>query len=122
MFTVTGPEALIVVSGKVKGFALIVMPLMLVTRIEEGGEVGVARTNGVDNITRPPTSFAGLTREKVNASMRTTPSPPPKAPPRTSMEAATLGNVIAGDSRRTAPPLPPGTTPPQGPPLLPPRA
>ena len=46
--TVTGEEELIVVSGKLNGFALIVTPLIRVTLIAEGGVAGAETERGTD--------------------------------------------------------------------------
>jgi hypothetical protein len=52
--TVTGPPELMTASGKLKGLALIAIPLMLVTLRELGPVVGTAPLNGSDIRTAVP--------------------------------------------------------------------
>jgi hypothetical protein len=93
-------------SGKLKGLALIGIPLMLVTLIDPGPVAGGTTLKGVDVIMGP----LGLKLPDVEkASNRICPEPPRLVPvrPPTTLRNAPAGAVIVGAISRIAPPLPP---------------
>jgi hypothetical protein len=71
MTTGMGVGELIVVSGKLNGFAFIATPLMLATLITGGGAVGRLRAKGREDTAGPLTLF--VLKPRLFASNRTNP-------------------------------------------------